>query len=887
MNSAYFRSLAARFFHRARIENELEEELSAHIQIRADDLERLGLRRIEAERRARIEFGGHERFKEECREAIAGNSIDRALQDVRFSFRTLRKSPAFFAVAVVTLTLGIGATVAAFSVVNAVLLRPFAFKDPSRLLWIYAERADAARTNFSLPEYCDYRDQQTSFEGLAAIGSYSANLSDSDEPERVQGVRVSANIFSILGLRPLVGRTLVVADDLNGAPGVAMISYGLWSRRYARDPSVVGQSVQLNGEPRQVVGVLPQDFALPNLDTDVVVPLQPESDPRRSARNSVSFLRFVGRLKAHVTAEQAHAELDSIRQNLRRQFPDAYAGKVGITIVSLTQEIVANVRAVVLTVFCAAIAVLLIGCTNLAGISLARAAARQRELAVRTALGATRRQLIRLLLTESAIIALIGGALAVLIEIWGQGVLLRLVPSDLPRIHTFSIDWKVFLFACVATLIATFACGLAPAWLLSRADLRDALASGGRGSTGGTHRLRAWLVAGQIALALVLLANAGLLFRSFARLSSEQPGFDAANVSTVRLSLPEVGYGDRAALVSYYENLRPRLAAIPGIQIVGLVQLLPLTPKSLSTIPFSRPDQPPAKRDDAPWANYRIVSPDYFRAIGIPLLSGRYFAEEDDENRQPVAIISIILANKYFPDRSPIGQRLTIDDTDNEPRSVEIVGVVGPVKQSSLEMPTRPDIYLPLRQVPKEGVPWLRYNTYWVLKTSSATNGVEQSIRAEIQKVDTNIAVGNIRPMTEVLAAALASRRFSLLLVGSFAGAALFLAAAGLYAVISYRIQQRTREIGVRLALGATRGCILRMVLREGVLLLAAGIAAGLVIALMMAKLIANQMYGVSERDPFSFVVVSLVLGTISLLACGIASRRAMNVDPATALRCE
>jgi putative ABC transport system permease protein len=506
---------------------------------------------------------------------------------------------------------------------------------------------------------------------------------------------------------------------------------------------------------------------------------------------------------------------------------------------------------------------------------------------VRTALGATRPQLIRLLLTESAIIALIGSLLGVLTEILGQGSLLRLVPMDLPRIQTFSIDWKVFVFASVATLIAMFACGLAPAWLLSRSDLRDALVSGGRGSTGGTRRLRTWLVAGQIAIALVLLANAGLLFRSFARLSSEQPGFDATNVSTVRLSLPQVTYADSNALVQYYEKLQPRLVAIPGTQNVGLVSILPLAPKSQSTIPFTRSDRPPAKREDIPSANYRIVSPDYFRAMGIPLLSGRCFTEEDDANRPPVAIVSAILANKYFSDRSPIGELLTIEDTDTEPRTVEIAGVVGPVKQGTLELPARADVYLPLRQVPKEAVPWLRYNTYWVLKSSAAFSGMEQFVRAEIRNVDANVAVGAVRPMTEVLAAALAARRFSLLLVGSFAGVALFLAAAGLYAVVSYGIQQRTREIGVRLALGATHGAILRMIFKEGAFLLTAGISAGLAIALMMAKLVANQMYGVSERDPFSFAVVCLLLATISLLACGIAARRALNVDPVVALRCE
>jgi putative ABC transport system permease protein len=885
----YLRSLAAKFLHRSRTENDLEEELRSHIRHRVDDLERSGLDREQAERRARIEFGSHERFKEECREALGGNFIDALIRDVRFSLRTLRKSPAFFAVAVVTLALGIGATVAAFSVVNAVLLRPFGFSEPGRLLWIYSERPDNPRTNFSLPDYCDYRDQNTLFQGLGAIGSLNTNLADSGETERVQGVRMSANTFEILGLRSLIGRTLIAADDRNGAPAVVMISYGLWSRRYAKNPEVVGRTVTVNGESRQIVGVLPRNFALPNLDTEIVVPLQPESDPRRNNRNSVNFLRMVGRLKSNVTPQQAHAELDSILKNLHRLFPEAYAGKIGITIVPLTEEIVTNIRGVLLTIFCAAGAVLLIGCSNLAGISLSRAGARQRELAVRTALGATRQQLVRLLFTESAILAVMGGTLGVGLEIFGRQALLRFVPTDLPRIETLSVDWQVVVFASLVTLIATFACGLAPAWLLSRSDLRDALVAGGRGSAGGTvqSRLRGWLVAGQIALALILLANAGLLFRSFARLSGEQPGFDSSDLFTVRFSLPQVTYTDRAAIVQFYEKIQPRLAALPGTQRVGLVSILPLAPKSISFIHFTRPDRPPAKPEDAPSTNYRIVSADYFRAMGIPLLSGRYFTEEDDGDRPPVALISSVLAKNHFPDRSPIGQRLVIDDVDGDPRPVEIVGVVGPVKQSSLEIPAKADIYLPLRQVPKDGVPWLRNSTYWVLKTSAGAPAIEPLVRAEIRSVDADVAVGTIRPMTEVMAAALGARRFTLLLVGSFAGAALFLAAAGLYAVISYGIQQRTREIGVRLALGATHRSILGMIFKEGALLLTAGIAAGLGIALMMAKLVANQMYGVSERDPFSFIVVSLLLATISLLACWIAARRALNVDPVVAIRTE
>jgi predicted permease len=450
--------------------------------------------------------------------------------------------------------------------------------------------------------------------------------------------------------------------------------------------------------------------------------------------------------------------------------------KCGITLIPITEEIVTNIRAVLVTIFCAAAAVLLIGCTNLAGISLSRAGARQRELAVRAALGATRTQLTRLLVAESAIRAIVGGSLGVFLTISGRNALLHLVPTDLPRIESFSIDWKVFMFASFLTLVATFVLGLAPAWLLSRSDLRDALVAGDRGSAGGgmQSRLRGWLVAGQIAVALVLLANAVLLFRSFARLSGERPGFDSSNLLTARFSLPPRTYPDRATIVQFYEKLQSRLAALSGRENSALVSILPLAPKSISFIHFTRPDQPPPRPEDVPSTNYRMITPDYFRAMGIPLLSGRYFSEEDDGDKPPVAIVSTVLAKNHFPDRSPIGQQVLIDDTDAPPRPVQIVGVVGSVKQSNLETPAKPDLYLPLRQIPSDGVPWLRNSAYWVLKMPSASLLNAQLVRSEIRKVDAGVAVGDVRPMKEVMRAALAARRFSLLLVGSFAGASLF-----------------------------------------------------------------------------------------------------------------
>jgi putative ABC transport system permease protein len=866
---------------------EMSEEIQEHVDLLTERNIAAGMPPGDARHAALRKFGGVEQIKEISRDERVWMWPDQLWQDFRFALRQLRKSPAFSLVAVLTLALGIGANVAIFSVVNAVLLRPFAFAQPEKLIWIWAQRAETSRGNFTLPEFCDYRDQNTLLEGLAAIGSYNANLVDQSEAERVQGVRLSANIFQILGVQPVLGRVLDAADDRPDAPAVALISHGLWARRYGKQSTIIGTNVTLNGEPRVIVGVLPPDFVLPNLDTDVAVPLQPDADPRRSVRTSVNFLRFVGRIKPGVSMEQARAELDSIRQNLRRQYPDAYAGKIGVVTVPLTEEIVGNSRNMLVTILGAVAALLLIACVNLAGMSLARAAARQRELAMRSALGATRNHLIRLLLAESALLAIAGGGLGLLLATWGSSALVSFVPADLPRIHNLAIDVRVLIFTAGSILLATGICGLAPAWLLSRTDLRDALASGGRGSAGGSiqSRLRSWLVAGQVGLALVLLASAGLFLRSFALLAKENPGFDARNVLTVRLSLPALGYPDRAALVRLYEELLPRLGVLPGVESAGFISLLPLSPGHFS-IPFTVADHPPATGDETPAANFRIITPGYISAMRIPLRSGRNFTEEDAGDRPPVAIISAPLAQKFFSDRSPLGQRLLLDDTDGPPRPVEIVGVVGPVKQDKLEIPATFDIYLPLPQVPKESVPILRNYSFWVVRTSMPPAALESSVRNEIHSLDANVPA-SLRTMEQVLANVLATRRFSLLLVALFAATALLVAAAGLYAVIAYGIAQRTREIGVRLALGATRTRVLRMILTEGFRLVLAGIALGFLATLALMKLLSSQLYGVSARDPLSLILVTALLAVISLLACLMAAQRALRVDPAIALRAD
>ncbi|HKS03984.1 MAG TPA: ADOP family duplicated permease, partial [Chthoniobacterales bacterium] len=565
------------------------------------------------------------------------------MNDLKFAFRQLQKSPGFTFVAILTLALGIGANVAIFSVVNTVLLRPFAFSQPDHLVWIASELTTNPRAPFSLPEFCDYRDQTTLFDGLAAVGSYNANLIDSGEPERVQGLRLSANIFQLLGVRPIRGRAFVAEDDaLNAAP-IAMISYGLWSRRYAKE-NVVGRSVNLNGEPRTIVGVLPPDFALPNFESDIVVPLQPEGDPRRKIRTSVHFLRFVGRLKPGVTLAQGRAELDAIRHDIRRKFPEGNIGSTGITVLPLTEEIVGNVRPMLITILGAVAALLLIACANLASLSLARAAGRQHDLAVRAALGAARSQLVRLLFAESAVLAFVGGVTGFLIALWGSDILIRFVPADLPRANGVAIDARVLLFTAGVAIAATIVCGLAPAWLLSRADLREPLASGRSGvGSSAQSRVRRLLVTAQVALALVLLAGAGLFLRSFAQLTTENPGFDAHGLLTVRLSLSTDGYPDRASVVRLVDKFVPRLASIPGVESAAVVSLLPLGGGGHSSINFTVQDRPPSKREDIPRANYRIVTPGYISAMRIPLFSGRDFTEEDDPNRPAVALVSASL----------------------------------------------------------------------------------------------------------------------------------------------------------------------------------------------------------------------------------------------------
>jgi putative ABC transport system permease protein len=809
------------------------------------------------------------------------------LQDLHYGARMLLKAPGYTLIAVITLALGIGANTAVFSLVNGILLRHLPFRQPEQLVWVDSRRAATGKYSFTLPDFIDYRDQNQSLSGIAALTSWSANLTDQGEPEQLQGVRISANAFELLGVEAVAGRALLPGDDTPGQQHVVVLSYGLWLRRFGADPQLVGKKLTLNGASHTVVGVLPPQFFIPNREAELVVPLAPDADPLRGVRTSTNFLRALARLKPGVTREQAEAELTAVAQRIRRQYPVANAQKLGVTLSPLYEEVVGAFRLALWVLLGAVGMVLLITCVNLANLALARGSGRRREMAVRAALGATRWRLVQQLATESLLLALLGGGLGLLLAIYGIDLLLALSPATLPRAAEVGVDFRALGFTLALSLLAGALFGLAPAWQATRVSLNEELKEGGRGAGGGTrqNRARSLLVISEIALSLVLLIGAGLLIKSFLRLQAVNPGFEAENALAIRLSLPKAQYSNRAAVSAFYEKLRPRLESLPGVEAVGFVSALPLSGTSFS-IPFTieGSEIPP---DGAHRADYRVVSAGYLRALKIPLIAGREFNERDTAETLPVALISQNLARRHWPNGNPLGARLRINDNNQGPRPVEVVGVVGDVKHLSLDGEPAPHIYLPIHQAHEDGVAWLTNNQYWLLRTAVDPLTLSAAARREIQAVDRNAPASNIRTMDQYLAASVAPRRFNLRLLTVFAGAALILAATGLYGVISYGVAQRKRELGVRMALGARAGDVLKLVIGQGMALAVIGVALGLAAALALTRLMESMLFSVSATDPLTFIMIALLLTLVALLACYIPARRATKVDPLLALRRE
>ncbi|HEX8559122.1 MAG TPA: ABC transporter permease [Pyrinomonadaceae bacterium] len=805
------------------------------------------------------------------------------LKDIRYAARTLLKSPGFTAVAVAALALGIGANTAIFSVVKAVLLNPLPYPQAERLVWVRESNpaADIPDEPASAPNFNDWRAQGRSFEGLAAFANSAVTLTDGDdEPERLPAVSTSANFFEVLGVAPAVGRGFMPEEEAAGRNRVAVISHGLWQRRFGASRQALGQTLTLNGAAYTVVGVAPPDFKHP-----VAGPKPPELwlpiafNFAQAARRS-DYLNVVGRLKGGAGVEQARAELAAVAARLAQEYPTTNAGWT-VTVAPLHERVVGNVRQSLWVLMGVVAFLLLIACANVANLLLARAASRRQEVAVRTALGAGRARIIRQFLTESLLLALAGGGLGLLLAAWGVELLVALSPGNIPRLDEVGLDARVLLFTLCVSAATGVVFGLLPALSASKGDLSGSLKEGGsRGSTAGrgASRLRSTLVVAEIAITVVLLAGAGLMVRSFLAIQSVDPGFRPERILTFDFALPAAKYKGEPEIAAFYEQFAARAAALPGVERAALVSALPLAGGAdiLAFVVEGRPELPPEKVQDAA---FYTVTPDYFELMGIRHVRGERLDGRHREGAPDACVINETMARKYWPGEDPVGKRLNTGNPATNPW-VTVVGVVADTRSSALEKEPYPQVYLPALQFRQRSMTF-------VARTSGDPLALTPAVRRELSAMDKDLPLYNVRTMEQVLAASVSRRRFQMTLIGAFAGVGLLLAAVGIYGVISYSVAQRRHEIGVRMALGARGGDILRLVVGQGLGLTAAGVGVGLAAAFALTRVLSSLLYGVSAADPLTFACVALALVGVALAACLAPARRATKVDPMEALRYE
>ena len=791
--------------------------------------------------------------------------------------------PAFALTVVVTLTVTTGATTAVFAVVEAMLVRGLPFAKPERLVWVASVRADNPSAPFTLPEYFDYRARTRSLSGLAAFTTWSGSVAGDGTPERLTGVRLSANAFTVLGVSPAAGRLLTEPDDRPDAPAVVVLSYRVWQRRFGGSASVIGQSLRINGESFVVAGVLPAQFPMPIADLDLVTALKPESDPLRHRRSSVNFLRFFGRLADGASAEQAQAELTTICHSLRDQFPNEYARKQGVSVVPLRDQVIGSHRSTVLTLLGAVVVVLATALANLVSLTLVRAQARQGELTVRAALGASRWLLVRLLGAEAALLSGLAATAGLILAAQTLRVVILLAPASVPRLGEASIDSIAVL---VATLIAAVAAGLlvaTPLMTVARVDGADALRSS-RGAIGNrwNRRLRDVIVTGEIAAALVLLLSTVLLVDHLRDLGRVDAGFVTDHVFAARVALPS-RYRSGADLVRFYDQLGERLRQSPDVRRFGVINVAPLS-GLLASVPFSVEGESTDARERI-MANLRVVSPAYLETVETPVIGGRAFTDNDREGTPDVAVISAGLAARFLASGA-VGKRLLINDNNDGPRPVEIVGVIGDVRHTALDQPAGFDIYLPFRQIHRDRVAAVATNQFWMVKTGSDPAAFGRAFVGHLQAVDPDAAVSAPGAMQQTIESWLGPRRFTLGLFSAFALTAVALAVFGLYGLVAFSVAERSREIGVRMAIGASRGEMVRMVLAHAGRLIAFGVSAGIVAAATLRPYVAMWFAGI-EVNPMA-VTISIVLLILTVLAAAFApARRAARIDPALALRAD
>jgi putative ABC transport system permease protein len=808
------------------------------------------------------------------------------IRDLRYGLRMLAKSPGATLVAVIALAFGIGANSAIFSVVNSVLLRPLHYKDPERLVVIWETKLSKGilREQVSPPDYRDWVEQSRAFDQIAALRSQPSVLTGGALPERVETALISPSAFELLGVKAAQGRTFFPEEAQPGHNRVAVLSYGLWQRRFGADPGILGKGVTVDGNAYTIVGVAPADFRLLDTPSELWMPYTLDSKEENSNQRGFRTLRVIAHLKPGVSLEQARSDITSVAARIEQQFPDSNAGW-SAKIVPLRDQLLGDIRPTLWTLVAAVVFVLLIACANVANLLLARAGSREKEIALRTALGANPGRLARQLLTESVLLALASGALGLLLAMWSVSILQRFGPARLPRMSEIVVDWRVLAFTFGVSVLTGIVFGLAPAIASIRSDLNSILKTSGRGNTGGRGKARLLnsLVVSEIACCVVLLTGAGLLLQSFVRLQNVNPGFRPDHVLTMQIALPEARYSEwKVAL--FYKQLLERLQGLPGVQFAGIARNLPLSGADAS-LNFTVENRPVQASADQARAKYRAASADYFKAMGIPLMKGRYFERTDGEKTAGVVLINNTMARRFWPNEDPIGKRIKAGFDDSQ--WCTIAGIIGDVKHTGLDADVNAEMYYQYLQVPPALMSFVEGTMTLVLRTNADPASMTASARNEVRKLDGDLAVFNVKTMDDLVAGSLAQPRFRTMVLGTFAGVALVLAAIGLYGVIAYSVTQRTNETGVRMALGAQKSDILKLIVGQGIQLAGIGIGLGLAIALGLMRVMSKLLFGVNATDPVTFIVTAALIFLVALAASTIPALKAIKVDPVVALRCE